>query len=76
MTARKRAAITSWQCGRHTSALKGSVRVIHPVLTKLEVPWMWDAQAGCYLVPGRAIDDVLAALDAAGYRVEYLMAGW
>jgi hypothetical protein len=76
MTSRKRAVITSWRRARHTSAIKGSVRVVHPILSKLDVPWMWDATAGCYLVSSRRIDDVLAALEFDGYQVDYLMPGW
>lgn len=76
MTARKRAVITSWRRARHTSVIKGPVRTVHPVLTKLAVPWMWDFELGAYLVSNQRIDDVLAALEADGHRVDYMMAGW
>lgn len=79
MTAGKRRAkpltISAWQRGRHTGAVRGPMRVLHPTIKRLDLPYQWDAKAGVYLVPLPRLDDLLAAVELDGHRVEYLAAG-
>ena len=72
----KQSTITAWQRGRFTGAVRGPVRVVHPAIKRLGIPWQWDAQRGCYLVPRQHFDDLLAALELDGHHVDYQMAGW
>ncbi|WP_375481228.1 hypothetical protein [uncultured Jatrophihabitans sp.] len=80
MTATKRRArphtIDAWSYGKHTAAVRGSIRVIHPVLQRHNIPWQWNHQLGVYLVSAKRIDDLLVALEVDGHHVEYRTALW
>lgn len=74
MTARRKvtrpATVTFDDTLRHSTRLRGPVRVLTPELRRLGIPWQWDARDSAFLVPKGRADDVLAALEEVGHRVE------
>ncbi len=80
MTSVKRRAaphtVTAWQFGRHTGAVRGPAGVIHPAITELGVPWMWDSKRRAYLVNIKRLDEVLVAIELAGHHVQLELAPW
>lgn len=53
----------------YSGVVVGPVRVIHPVLIRLEIPWQWCHNRHGYKVPRQHLADLEAALTADGYRV-------
>lgn len=68
--------ITAWQRGIHTAAVRGPVRVVHPTIKRLGLPWQWDAAMTAYLIPIQKLDDLAAALELDGHHVDIEMAVW
>jgi hypothetical protein len=56
---------------KRSAVLYGPVRVIHPVLRRLAVPWQFDHRRRAYLVPVQRIDDVMVGIELDGHNVDY-----
>lgn len=54
---------------RYRARVRGPVRVVLPAIKAADAVWSWDHASRCLCVPLAKVDDVLAALDAAGVRV-------
>jgi hypothetical protein len=74
VTARKRrvkpSTVTVEQTKR-SGVLYGPVRVIHPVIKRLGVPWQFDGRRRAYRVPVQRIDDVMVGIELDGHNVDY-----
>jgi hypothetical protein len=61
---------------RHTGLVYGPARVIVPCLRQLGIPSQYDQQRRAYKVSKTRLDDVLVALDIAGYDVDMQQSAW
>jgi hypothetical protein len=57
-----------------SDAVRGAVRVVHPVLRRLRVWWEWDARHGHYVIDRAVTDHVIASLESEGVQVDYGLA--
>lgn len=78
MTATKRLTVTVEQPANkpHSALAFGPVRVIQPAIRAVGCAWQYDSLLHCYKVPRDRLDDVIAAIESAGHRVDVPMPGW
>lgn len=69
MTARKRSIVTT-SVYRHSGVVRGPVRVVHPAIQRLGLPWQFDHRRGGWLIPKQHLADLEAALVADGHVVQ------
>ncbi|MFL6164507.1 MAG: hypothetical protein ACJ74U_20105 [Jatrophihabitantaceae bacterium] len=59
----------------HSGLISGPVRIVHPAIQRLGIPWMYDHRRHAYLVARQHLADVEAALVADGHQVELTLGG-
>lgn len=60
----------------HSSIVQGPIRVVGPYLERLRIPRQYDNLLHAYKIPKRRLDDLAAAMELDGYRVDIEMPGW
>jgi len=67
---KKRTSTIRTRVHMHSGLVSGPVRIVHPAIVRLGIPWMYDHGRHAYLVPRQHLGNIQAALEADGYRVE------
>jgi hypothetical protein len=73
MMRRRPARITVGQ-HMHSGIITGPVRVVHPVIVRLGIPYQYDHRRHAWMVPMQRRADIEAALVADGHFVEAFLA--
>lgn len=68
-TSRSKPVSVTVEHTRQSGVVHGPVRVVHPAIRLVGSPGEYDGLQHAYRVPGDMLDDVTAAIEAAGHTV-------